>query len=357
MGGFAYLFPLPYWLFVDPADPPSIVEVKVDAFVFRLYPPFRDKSAQFLTLPNSVNPIRIPFRPYRAPSRPVEVLPAPISLPQFGGDSAGNMRVKFWRGGRAGSADLPPEENLPKDFIRVDGYGPAADMTADRAVEFFRSVMGLLRWRSGQWWITRSSQGLSSATYLSFAVSAAGSAVATRTRYSGVVKVHTLRGDEREVTEVMWRQAIQDAADGVLVPFYELLLLDARYFHSIVDLRQAVLQADAACEHLKEVVFEKLWTKRNPGKIYDSERRSQLLRNWDLPRHLDTKFQNHFRRTYKGEHPVEWQVIHNLWEARNNVAHGGPNAFGQPLIEVESKHVTEFLGAAKHCITWLLSLE
>lgn len=353
MDGSAYLFSLPYWLFVDPAAPPAIVEVKVAADTFRLYPPFRDKPVHSLTAPHCVDPARIPFRPHRRPPQSFRVLPAPISLPKFAGAD-----VKFWWAHISGNfQELPPEEDLPKDFVRIDAYSSQSEGLGPRTIGLFQALMEALRWRSGQWWITRSSQGLSRATHLLFPVTEGGNVAAARTHSSGEVGVFTLDGCERRVTDAIWREAIKDACGGAYVPFYDLLVLDALYFQSIGDLRQAVLQADAACEHLKEIVFERLWTSRNPGKTYDSKRRRDLLRTWDLPRHLDVKFSKHFRRSYKQEHPTEYQLVNDLWEARNNVAHGGQNVFGQPPVQVQSEQVKQFIYAAKHCITWLLDLQ
>ena len=156
--------------------------------------------------------------------------------------------------------------------------------------------------------------------------------------------------------QTLWKSCLADLGSATEVPVFDLLLLEAEYYVAVEDLRQAVLDADAACEHLKEVVFQRLWESRNSGKVYNEKRRNDLLRNWDMPRQLDQKFKAHFGRSYKEEHPGEWSTVESLWQARNNVAHGASNEYGTPPTAVTSKTALQFVRAAGHCVRWLRGL-
>jgi hypothetical protein len=135
-----------------------------------------------------------------------------------------------------------------------------------------------------------------------------------------------------------------------------MLLLEARFFIASGAIRQSTLEASSAVDICKEITFQRLWCENNPGKRYDEGRRGKLLRNWDYPRHLDIKFKNHFGKSYKKEHYQEWSTINNLYEARNNIAHGGPNQYGSPAVAVDEKVCRSFIMASEHCVRWLLNI-
>ena len=355
MNGICYLFPLHSWVFLDAKDPPRITELVHEYTKIRVYPPFASRSPEALV--DRVESDKVPFRPNRDPSAGFRVMPAPLALPQFSSAVGAPASIKLFGLGPDGRMSPgPTPEEMPSDFIRMDVYAESEDDGLRHSVVLLERLNELIRWRTRQWWVTRSSDGLSGATLTSFPVTEAGSISARSRNLSAGVRSYTMNGDEKPLSNGDWQQVLRDIDEGTYPPIGHVLLFDARYFHSIGDLRQAVIQADAACEIVKEQTFETLWTQRNPGKLYDPERRNDLLRNWDLPRHIDAKFANHFGRSYRQEHPAQWTIIDQLWQARNNVAHGAENTFGDPPESVTPTHVRDFLAAADHCISWLESL-
>ncbi len=161
--------------------------------------------------------------------------------------------------------------DLPRDSIRLDVCSPIHNDRSgeidDASAQFKKQFMELLRWRSKQWWITRSSYGLSNIEHFSFRVNSSGDVRPEISPFSGEARMRIPSGKEKLIDADIWNIAINDLKAGTQVPVYELLLLEAHYFHATGDLRQAVLDADNACEQLKEIVFEKLWLGRNPGKF------------------------------------------------------------------------------------------
>ena len=246
--------------------------------------------------------------------------------------------------------------SLPPDSLRVDAYGVSEDELLPRADEAIETLLRLLRWKSGQWWITRSHSALMQFGPLGFPVSPKGDAIMRATRHSAPTGVFPPFGHERLVSDSIWVEALAALEAGGVVPVHQLLLSDAYFFTGIHEYREAVLAASAACDHIKEKVVGELWLRRNPGKVYDDDRRNDVLRNWDLPRHLDLKLQNHFGRSFRAENEPAWSAVNQLWEARNNVAHGAKNVFGDPPKKVDRPVMADFLHAAAECIAWLEGL-
>jgi hypothetical protein len=358
MTGTAFVFPLTFGIYCDLHPIQAIKEIDIEGVTVRFYPPYRDKSDHYLVETHSIDKKKVPFRQLqKLQFKPIHLLPAAIAIPHFADDNKEPAGVTMFAPETISSGEVRPRLNqLPKDCFRLDVIGLNEDDAEKVATRWFEHFMDLLRWRSRQWWIRRSNLGISRPRMFSFAIKANGDIVPTNTQYSGVTTVRTLIGSERRVVSTIWTQAIEDMRNGNEPPFHEVLLLDAHYFHALGDLRQAVLLSDLACENLKEIIFKRLWCRQNPGKLYDEERRNKLLRNWDLPRHIDLKFKDHFRLSYKDLFPDHWQHINNLWTTRNNVAHGGPNQFGDPPIEVTPEICREFLRSAEHCVGWLNGL-
>jgi hypothetical protein len=355
----AFVFTYPFWIYINHKDPPRPIHMNIDGRKVRFYPPFRNAPPTFVNQSRLEDPKKVPFLPGKQPDYATFlIVPPPVFI--FKVKDTGEVNESELAGFSEGPFQGPsplPEDAFPKDGMRLDITATDHTTTTGIAYEVSSRLMQLLRWRSGQWWISRSMAGITQIGPLQFSVNSDGGYRRKPQLPTPIVAARTPSGHEQSVNHAIWTQSITDLVDGTEVPVHELLMADARYFFSIGDLRQAVLEADGACEYLKEITFDKLWSARNPGRTYDKAKREDLLRNWDLPRHLDEKFQNHFRRSYKGEHPTEWNEINNLWSARNNVAHGAPTEFGDPPVKVDEAIMQRFMDAATHCTRWLMSLQ
>lgn len=158
----SYVFTYPFWIVVDTQSPPSTAEINAGGYLVRLYPPFRSGPANFIPMP-AVNPNAIPFVPGTKP----EISPAltevsPLAaLPVLGLDDKGRATMRLAGGLEWGQ--LANMREFPMDSLRVDIVGSdeldenVADEAAKRAS---RELMLLLRWRSRQWWVSRSVDAL-----------------------------------------------------------------------------------------------------------------------------------------------------------------------------------------------------
>jgi hypothetical protein len=299
------VFCYPYWIYIDAKSPPTLIEAQVDNVNVRIYPPFRTSPWHSLNVARVDDPFNIPFTPAQRPDYSVfKILPPPLVIPQLADDN-GKVSNKVFMPDMQGKYAVAPKDNLPSDSLRLDVYGNDADASQDAAYGISKHLMEIIRWKSGQWWMTRSVDGLAAYGGLPFQVDESGKPLKSEKLVGGATRATTVDGTEQGVNDMLWREAIQSLQRGEQIPVWELFLLDAKYFRGAGDYRRAVLDCDAACEQLKEVTFERLWSQRNPGRVYDEAKRNDLLRNWDLPRHLDIKFNNHFGRSYKQDSPSE----------------------------------------------------
>jgi hypothetical protein len=76
-----------------------------------------------------------------------------------------------------------------------------------------------------------------------------------------------------------------------------------------------ILDAASACELLKDIVVEKLWSKKNKGRY----KRGRLLPDYDITEHLDIPIKSLYGRLYKEEDSVNQEFIANVWDARCNI--------------------------------------
>jgi hypothetical protein len=62
--------------------------------------------------------------------------------------------------------------------------------------------------------------------------------------------------------------------------------------------------------------------------------------------------------SFEIEHPNDFAVIEDLWDARGNIAHGRPNQYRRDgvLNDVNEDKITEFIKSTSRCIKWLESI-
>lgn len=346
--GYTYIYTLPYWIFTEDDDKWEVIGIDYNNYVYRVYRPYRHDKLPFLNTPTEIHTKQIPgFES----AQNTTFDPSFYGLPTIGDP----LKKQLIYPGHENKLD---PKLLPKDSIRIDVLPKTGEMfqpvEADR---FINNLMELVRWKTKQWWITRSSHGICRVGAFPFPIDRNSVPVKDKVRPFKPFTAIPLYGDEANLSDSIWKECLASAClDNEQVPVYEMLLLEARYFLASGDIRQATLEASSAVDICKEIIFQRLWCANNPGKSYGDSKRNKLLRNWDYPRHLDVKFSNHFRRSYRQENPQEWSEINYLYEARNNIAHGGPNQYGQPPVVVNEKVCRGFVMASTHCMGWLLEL-
>ena len=160
-------------------------------------------------------------------------------------------------------------------------------------------------------------------------------------------------GDEKPIDLNMLNEIVNDLTSDNQPPISEILMLDAKHHFASRDYRRFVIDAATACEYVKDDAFIKLWSARY-STVFD---RDTVLGKWHLANHLDVKLKKHFGISYKDAHPLHWEQVNNLWDARGNVSHGGLCAYGSPPIVIDRDKAKDMLISALHCAEWLSSLE
>jgi hypothetical protein len=339
----SYLFTYPYWIFIDTQDAPvDAEEIRIEEILVRIYPPFRSGAANFIPMP-AVDAQAIPFppgvnQPHIAPGF---LIPTMVALPQPG---LTDRLMTVW-----GLNWTEQPRLYPRDSVRIDVVG-REDSNLARALSL--SLMEYLRWRSGQWWITRSVDGLVGYIRASFPISDNGAALELPAKYTSG---RTPRGTEAPITSGMWATAINNLRAQTVIPLHETLTLDAIYFEAVGDLRRSVLDGAAACEHAKDRAFERLWPGYGDGGTY---KRGKVMKKYDVGKHISRDLDQFIHRSYAREHPDHFAVIENLWDARGNITHSGQVIYRRngDVIQVDSEKVKEFILSAEHCISWLEAL-
>ena len=346
--GYAYVYTVPYWIFTEDTEKWNGIKVDDKNYLYLVYPPHRHSPYPFLNTPTKMNLEQIPGLRILGN---ITAEPFNILLPVMGKPLKRNI---IWPGG----IDKLDPCSIPKDSVRIDMLSKSGYTFEPKdANRFLNNLMQLVRWKTKQWWITRSSYALSKSGAFPIAIDTHHLPVKETIRPLPVITTSGLFGDELNLTEALWEECISHTClDQEPIPVYELLLLEARYFVGVNEIRQSILEASSAVDFCREITFERLWCAKYPGKIFDDKRRNDLLRNWDYPRHLDVLFNKHFGRSYKLERPQHWSYINCLSKSRNNVAHGKPSEYGDPPVTVDNKLCRQFITASEDCVKWLMSI-
>ena len=187
-----------------------------------------------LNTPYFVDSKRVPFRPHRGPDYSTfKIQHAAVAIPIFDATKPSGFKNIILNFDHPDIHTFIENNNdtLPLDSIRLDVYSPIHNHESGEvgtaALQFKKQFMELLRWRSKQWWITRSSYGLSSVENFSFRVTTGGAVRPDTLQLGGEGRARTPDGKEKLIDADIWNIAINDIKAGTQVPVYELLLLEA----------------------------------------------------------------------------------------------------------------------------------
>ncbi len=324
----SFLFSYPFWIYVDTSSPLPIIEIELEGHFLRIYPPFRSAPANFISMPfinlqnvPAVSKAEIQFDPN------IKDLAAIPLLAQADGDTPLLITaLTEW---------VDPPIKFPMDSLRVDIIGDREDMAEVISAE----LMQQLRWKSCQWWIGRASDVSSGHIRNEFKVSREGKQLGV---LEPIARGRTVTKDEVAIDVPIWQSAIANIRDGVEVPLYDLLLLDARYFSAANDIRRSVLDSATACELAKNMTFERLNLTKN---------------GTDLLKHLGDVLDGHINRSYERESAANYATIKDLWIARGNIAHGKIEyRYSGITVRIDTNRASEFVQAAEDCVRWLNKL-
>ncbi len=342
--GEAWLCSFPFWIVVDTTDSFDVREITLHERLHRFYPLFRSGPANFQPMPYIAEDA-IPFQQDPHP-RLVEPLKRMASIPKLGIDAAGQTAFTVALGPLWTDAPTP----FPMDSLRIDIEG-THEAVPEYPNAVATSLMEQIRWRTRQWWITRSTAGLQGYVRNSFAVDQTG---LPQGDPDGLCAGQTVTGFELPLSNEMWHESIDALAAQNQPPEYDILALDAHYFLSIGDFRRAVIDAVTACEHARDRTFERLYSAR-VGSQY---KRGRVIKSESLPDTVDKDLLRLNRRSYAAEHADMFAVVRDLWDSRGRVAHGGPATLrtNGALVPLNADSTSRLVKGARHLIEWLTAL-
>jgi hypothetical protein len=349
----AFIFALNSWIYTSPTSPPQAKDVQEGDYSYRIYQPTSNDPLLALTANTLAQTATIPFSTVHGSSsqtlqvaRPTIVYPLIPFPPNFG-----KMQLVF--PAPDGAFSPSPDVYLPSNLLRIDVYGGDDESLPSKAQSIKAELMRVIRWRTQQWWVTRDSASLSKPGSLGYKIDALGEQISAIPRLGMSMGARTFSGNEKFLDAALWEQSVADAFSHVETPAHWTQLLDAQYFLAIDDLAQAGLLAASGCDILKERVFEAVWQRRHPRRTYSKTQRNRMISGWQMPEHIDTGLATLLGRSYKTEHPQEWDGVSQLWELRNHVAHGDVPSFGSPPSIATDSDIVRFVNAARHLLKWL----
>jgi hypothetical protein len=304
--GNAFVFHYPFDVFIS-TDLPDQYEISGGGRTFRIYRPFAAR---------------------RNPTRWAEdVVSSRIPFPH--GTKPPTQDRAFVR-----DLSLDRKFGLPTDSLRVDFY-PAED---DRgANDFVERLLGIVRWWTNQWWVTRDRRHSYSALANHFTITSAGE------RVSGIAKFASLYGFlgfERPLDGNIWRHCLELLMGGQSIPLGRQILLDAVYFHSVGDLRRSILEGAIANEILLAHTMQALILRSEMTEWAMED----ILGGNSYLKHLE-RFGALCGRSFQAEHPDHHAWIRAVWVARGEIAHGksgvAPTPTGNRVL-TETDMVTAF---------------
>lgn len=336
--GMALVATYPFWIFVDRSARLEPHTVEIQGVSVRVYPPFRTSPANHLPLPD-VKPKAIPFLDEAASRYSSQVALAPLAVVPNLLNGEPNL---IW--GDEWTSGLPC---LPMDAMRLDVF-PAAGGPVCASV--MHRIIGLLRYRTRQWWIGNSLAGMVDTIRCGFFVQADGSPME---RPHSRASTSKLFGDEQCLNAEIWEGVLDELRSERCIPLPSDLLLDARWFAVGGNRHRALLEAAIAAETETKQTFVRVLKRKGIAFKAGKHLRGHSLADWvdgDLKRVTGLTYRT------RSDNKIDW--IRRLWSVRGRIAHGLPAAYlaNKRLVEVDDDALIVFLHAAEHLVDWLQSL-
>jgi hypothetical protein len=310
------------------ADGPGpICPIQVEGASVTVYWPFRN-AAQPTTAPRWIDLSRIPRRPHTEPPHIRAPIPTVVPQPRAGETAA--------------------------DSLRIDLFGSKADSGADFVESLAVRLFGLIRHRTGQWWLKRPNVEGEHLIRNGFVINHRGELAGG---VNAVLGVEPRRGSERMLTHADFALLCDALARGAESPLAWDLFYDALYFvmasQGGKDIRRAVLDASTACDVGVLAAASRAGERRglSARQVLRALKSSDLLYN--LCRGLLTLT----GRDFSAESPESYRQIRLLWRARGSIAHGrlpGVRVGARPLPSLDQFH--DMLAGVEAALTWLDAL-
>lgn len=341
--GNAYFLTFPFWIFIDRNNTLTVQEIQLENLPLRIHPPFRSAPANYIPMPR-VNPHSIPSIG-KQNNYPKAFDMSISAVPLLEGALSEGKAFEFFQTPIFDN-ELPA---FPMDSMRIDMLSINRDEKVIR--ETFREFINYIRFRTRQWWIGRSMDFIMGFIRNSAPFTESDTLIEPS---QCMLQVSTINGDELPVNGDLWLAVIKDMVNKTEVPAFHYMILDAYYYAYTDDIKSAIINAATACEQAKDLTFERLWKLKGN----DNFKRGKVLRNYDLPDHISQDLEAFGGYSYSKSFPDEFNQIEDLWNARGNIAHGGPNMFwrDRKQIYIDRQLGIQLVKASDHCIKWLQSI-
>jgi hypothetical protein len=322
--GASYLFLFPFDIYVA-SDLTEVQSSFVDQLTpnrteIRLYPPFLNTG----TGEHFIEQIELSA----VPSPPGVVAP-----------DHNKVRMKSW--------GLSREFGRPANAMRIDLF---PDREATFANIIMNQFLGLARWWTLQWWIKRDRRH--SEAYLRnwFAINEASERLSGVHAYSSL---YGFLGFERPLSLDMFRSIRGNITNGRESPLSRELFLDAVYFHSLGEVRRALLELAISAESAVAEMFTEMALKREVS----GSALKKVLR-LDFGDRLARGAKQLFGRSFADERPDEHEWVLRAWFSRGNVAHALEPKVKMPdgVRLVNHADVVRMIGAILELFKWLEGL-
>lgn len=134
------------------------------------------------------------------------------------------------------------------------------------------------------------------------------------------------------------------------------LLLDAYNFLVNTDYSRMILSLSWALEIYRDQILEVLWGKLNKKGAFKS---GKVLSGNNLTHHLDIDLKKFCGESFKETHAKEYNDICNIWNSRNNVAHGKSAFFytNGKMTYLSNENSLVLFESAQVCMNWLFNLK
>jgi hypothetical protein len=151
----------------------------------------------------------------------------------------------------------------------------------------------------------------------------------------------------------MFRSIRGNITNGRESPLSRELFLDGIYFHSLGEVRRALLELAISAESAVAEMFTEVAAKKGNNR---SALRKVLRRNFED--RLGSGAEQLFGRSFANDHPTEYEWVLRLWFARGNVAHALEPRVEMPdgVRLVTHPDVVRMINATLELFKWLESL-
>ncbi len=266
--------------------------------------------------------------------------------------------VPYMPGSRPLSAAIPsvgitsrynwPEPATAANALRVDFFPTAWNQAAIAPVV---RLLGLLRWFTGQWWITRDMRFSTYPGSTALSVDAKGNPMGS---VWGTTSLRGLHQIERLLTPEDFLAVGEAFNRGEAIPYSFDVFCDSLYFHAVGDERRFIMDASIACEAAIWELAQKRAADKGISEDHIPRYLERLLKKSNLIFNLDEGLRAVAGASFKDYSEDGFDLISRMWAARGLVAHGQPLRSRKETVgwftEEDTANISE---AVRNLFVWL----